>query len=161
MVRTEIGGTGMARLSEIGSIVIGEDSVPLKIVVQGYASTWHGIFEDAGDTPINLTGATVSCKVEFGTFKLIVNRTGPTAAAGSFVVDTTKDEVDLVVEKDPDQGANPGKFTVAIPANIYTDDIPPDITSDVPVAIGYLKYAKGTETRVARFLMAFRRGDSA
>ena len=152
----------MSRLSDIGTVQVGEDSVPLKVVTQGYGSTWMGQVNDRNGRPLNLDGSVITAKVEF--MKANINVTTTLGAVSVSVTGFTPIDdmvdVDLVVAKLTNQStpANTGKFTVVIPTNLYVAEIPPDITSNVPVAIGYIKRVSGNETRVARFIIAFRRG---
>lgn len=151
----------MAKLSNVGTVLVAGESVPLRIVIQGYKSTWVGQVNDEAGAGIDLSAATITCTMEFwsATIAVTTSRTaGDTATVSSFSeLDSAPADASLSVTKDADQSANPGRFTILIPSDIYTGDIEPN-TDNLPVGIGMLKYEKGGEIRVLRFMLAFRRG---
>lgn len=146
----------MSLLSNIGTVQIGEENIPLKSVIQGYASLWEGRILDDSDHPISLAGAALDCEVEFMTANVTVSATSATISRFEPIEGIPRRT--LVVTVDPDQSANPGEFTVAIPDDLYTAEIPPNITTRVPIAVGYFRRVTGTEKRVVRFILVFRRG---
>ena len=159
----------MARLSDVGTVQIGELSVPLKTVVQGYASEWTGRVRDADGMPVDLTGAKIDVRVEFATCTLAVipgssgsrgaPGTPPTASVSnlSLLKDPRPRGLEVVIA-DQTNEADHGRFVLTVPADLYATEIPPDAATEVPVAIGYVRWSRADESRVARFLLAFRRG---
>jgi len=149
----------MAKLSDVGEVEVAGKKLPLRIVVQGYASAWQGAAKDADGNPVSLVGSQLTCRVEFMTATIVVTTTrlGTTIAATNFQTLADPPPRQLVVVPAPDQGTDPGRFTMVIPADLYTGEIEPD-TDTLPVAVGYIQRVVGTETRVGRFLLAWRRG---
>lgn len=150
----------MAKLGSVGTVLVAGESVPLRIVVQGYRSSWFGVARDADGNGIDLSSITLSCRAEFWMATIVVttSRTdGDTATVTNFAeLDPPVADRSLNVIKS-DQSTHPGWFSIPIPPDIYTGDIAPD-TDNLPVAVAYLKYDDGSDVRVTRFMLAFRRG---
>ena len=113
---------------------------------------WNGsITNSTTNAGIDLSTAVISCEVDFWMATLVgTSITNFEQQAGSI-------KRDLAVDVDADQTANPGVFTLTIPSDLWTDEIPIDV-NQLPMVVGYLKIVRGTETRVTRFVMAIRRG---
>ena len=153
----------MARLSDVGTVLIGEASVPLKTVVQGYASEWTGRVNDGEGMPVDLTGAAIAVRVEFATCSLTIGTPGRGGPVSAVVTNlellSALPPKDLaVVIADQADPNDHGRFLVTLPADLYSEEIAPDALNEVPVAIGYVRWSRASEARVARFLLAFRRG---
>lgn len=148
------------KLSDVEAVQVGDDKIPLKVVIQGYSSQWQGLLQDADGDPVSLAGSQLTCRVEFMTAEITVTRSrlAATASATNFKVMSTPPARSLMVEPAADQAADPGRFTMTIPADLYPGEIEPDADM-LPIAVGYLKRVAGMETRLERFILAFRRGE--
>ena len=129
------------------------------IVRQGFQTLSTGEITDAIDIPIDISDWTVSIKVEFYNAKF----TPPSdtdRASGSitnFILLADTPVRDLTITLDSDQVNNPGRFTVLIPEDLYTGNIPLD-TDDVVVGVAYLKLEFSMEKRTPLFFIVYRRG---
>ena len=143
----------MARITNL-SEVIGPGRPFLVEVINGYASNWNGAITNAStNAGIDLSSATITCEVDFWMATL----SGTTVTAFAQVDASLKRA--LTVTIDADQSANPGDFILAIPSDLWTEEISLD-ARELPMAVAYLKIVRGTETRVTRFVIAFRRGEA-
>ena len=151
----------MARISAINTIQARDISQALEWLV-GDATTLVGavVTDEATPQPQDLTGASFELVCEFYA-AAITTGTGRNAALtiSNLTPDDGRASKSLIVTVDPDQSANPGVFSVDLPADLYPGDMPKaDLANDVPCAICYLRKTQGGEIRTVRFLIVFRRG---
>lgn len=138
------------KISNLSQYVPGAGSVLVEII-QGYQSTWIGTVKDADKVPIDLTGAQIEVETEFYLATVTggsIDRFVPLAGSRKRV---------LAVQIEADQAATPGRFTLTVPHDLYTAEIPIN-TDELPVAVVYIKTKLKTEIRIRRMALAFRRG---
>ena len=101
--------------------------------------------------PISMTGGSITAECEF----YMASVSGESISDFVKIAGSTTRTLNVIL--DADQVANPGRFSMVIPHDIYTAEIPLDATT-LPVVLIYIKIAVGsTEMRVGRMLIAIRR----
>ena len=142
----------MPKISNINEFISGA-SPDIKEVLRGYQSLWQGLVEDSAGDPVDLSSQTITASAEFYTASV------SSGAISSLEKVSGKSKRDLTVTIDADQTSNPGKFTMLIPADLWSDEI--DIDVDIlPLAVIFMKRTAGQEVRISRTLIAFRRGEA-
>ena len=148
----------MPRISQIDII----DAADLSEAIEwlhGDASLFEGIIEDDDGNAVDLSGAAMTARAEFYEADKVEYKSGRNA--GLIIEGFTKAaqaNEDLTVVIDADQAANPGEFTMQIPADLLSDNPALDLESTVPCAVVYVQRTEGTEVRTSRTLVVFRRG---
>ena len=151
----------MPRISQIDTIDAADLSEALEWF-HGDTSLLEGIVEDDDGNPVDLSGAAITARAEF--YDAAKVEYGGKRNSDLFISGFTaasQAHEDLTVTIDADQAANPGEFTLAIPANLLAANPGLDLESDVPCAVVYVQRTEGTEIRTARTLIVFRRGRPA
>lgn len=149
------------RIRNLREFIPGAGSV-LKEVIQGYQSVWHGTVRaeaPAGSAPgtlgdpISMTGGSITAECEF----YMASVSGESISDFEKIAGSVTRALNIVL--DADQAANPGRFSIVIPHDIYTAEIPLDATT-LPIVLIYIEITLGTEQRVGRMLIAIRRGEA-
>ena len=114
--------------------------------IQGERKSLGIRLRDSSGDPIDLTGWTVACRVRWFTTD-VEEEYDPdaappaqklTASLSNYARDTTRDDSTLTVTIDTP--ATAGEATYTIPADFYTETIPPNLTADVPTAVLYFAF---------------------
>ena len=144
----------MPKITNIANFIEGAQA-DVKEVLQGYQSLWQGLAETDTDPPVavNLTNQTITAEAEF----YMAGVSGGAISSLEKIAGMSKQS--LTVSIDADQTSNTGAFTVFIPENLYTAEIPPD-ASTLPLAVIYFKRTAGQEIRISRTVIGFRRGSA-
>lgn len=157
----------MPRASVTGSLIEPGVSDALEWIA-GDAATLPGAFyrDEAEEEPFDLTGYTITLKVEFYTAKVTVDRSTatPTLKVSKMSLDATRPPKDVGVGDPPVCPvvlAAAGTFQIPIPADLLPGDDPPADTTTPPVGLAFLKRSGNGEVRTDRFLIIFRRGAPA
>ena len=145
------------RVSDIQGSVPGPDGVVAQAILQGEQFSLDFDELDNDDQPRDTTGWAMTARAEF--YLAHVSESGDDIAIREFQrdVSTPARSLDVV-----EISAQRGEWTIEIPADLYSDDIPLNIEIDVPVVAICVTMTDPTETPATiarrRFLLIVRRG---
>ena len=123
----------MAILSNVGQFLGGADNVSARIILQGQQFTYGVVLEAAEDVPHDITGWVITATAEF--YKGTIVTTETSIAISNAVLDP-RPVINLTVNVT--DAAN-GRLEILVPTDLYEDNIPTNISENVPFVVIYCK----------------------
>ena len=157
------------RVGNIQAYLGGADNLYAYTMLQGELRIFNGTWHDSSGDPIDISSGNyeITARSEFYEIQNLIVASNKITLSGSLTLLDNPSIRDLHVEIT--DGVN-GKFAITFPEGFYVDDgdgvpieLPIDVTTDVPMALTYIKYADRSNApddiiRMSRLLTIIRRG---